>query len=109
MRHFETTSYKKYEQDYIKHRTRVILLERVLEELHDFDQIEATREHHTLRETRALYERLLAVATDKRNIIREQHPSILELEAKLIHHTIIEQESDEIEALIEHEIISKKI
>lgn len=109
MKHFEFSKYKQYEQDYIKHRTRVILLERVLEELNNFNNIKTINNHKSLIEIRQLYWNLLSTAINKRTQIRNQYPDIMDLEANLIHNTILQQESDEIETLIEHEVMSKKV
>ena len=109
MKFFETTRYKKYEHEYLKHRTRVIMLEKVLEQLEVFHELPIIAKQDALVQVIDLYTRLLETAVKKRDALREEHPSILWLEAKIIHQTILKQEWEEIHEMIEHEVISKKI
>lgn len=106
--HFESSRYKKYEQQYLKYRTRVILLEKVIKELHGFEDIEIIYSHPSLSKIKELYMNLLKNSQKNQEEIRKEHPHITNLEAKIIHHTILEQQSNEISELIKHEIVSKK-
>ena len=106
--HFESSRYKKYEQQYLKYRTRVILLEKVIKELQGFEDIKIIYSHPSLSKIKELYMNLLKNSQKNQEEIRKEHPHITNLEAKIIHHTILEQQSNEISELIEHEIVSKK-
>lgn len=106
---FEKTKYKKYEKDYIKYRTRVIILEKVMRHLEVFHEIPAISNHPALKNIIQLYNNLLTTAKEWRDSIRKKHDSIWILESSIIHKTILEQESQEISEMIENEIISKKI
>jgi hypothetical protein len=61
---FEKAPYKKYEKDYIKYRTRVIILEKVMRHLEVFQEIPAISSHPALKNIIQLYKNLLITAKE---------------------------------------------
>ena len=101
---------KKRDQDtekYIKARTRVVILEKLLERLEIFDSIESIRESNALRNLRTLYTELLENARSIRSELIKKE-SVQKLEEDTVRHMIQTRKEDILHGFVESGIIIPK-